>query len=116
MIGLTFSGLTSANARRRREWHRENSEPWSLVDWSNELAGEVGEACNVVKKIRRIETNVGRRGPRTRDELVEHLMQELADVVICADLVALELGCNLGKAVRDKFNATSLKHGLETRL
>ena len=41
---------------------------------------------------------------------------ELADVVICVDLLASALGGDLGEAVRRKFNATSEKNGLLTRL
>jgi hypothetical protein len=37
-------------------------------------------------------------------------------VVICADLVALALGIDLDRVVAAKFNATSEKVGLQTRL
>lgn len=42
------------------------------------------------------------------------MADELADVIIAADLVASELGIDLGQAVADKFNATSRKHGMAT--
>lgn len=111
---LHFGTLRGANATRKAEWHSENTEEWTLLDWSNELAGETGEACNVVKKIRRITTGVARRGPKSEEELLEALKKEVADVVICADLLAMQAGFSLGDAVRDKFNETSAKHRLTT--
>lgn len=77
----------------------------------NELAGEVGEACNVIKKIER--ERLGIAGSR---DTVEHLAEELADVIICADLIAMAEGIDLGVAVARKFNATSAKVGLQTRM
>ena len=29
---------------------------WTLADWSNAIAGETGEMCNLIKKIRRGDT------------------------------------------------------------
>ena len=49
-------------------------------------------------------------------DTVAHLAQELADVVICCDLVAMSEGIDLDAAVADKFNETSAKVGLPTRL
>jgi hypothetical protein len=39
---------------------------------------------------------------------------EMGDVLVALDLLAREMGINLGDAVRDKFNATSEKYGLRT--
>lgn len=76
-----------------------------------ELAGECGEACNVAKKLARHEMGwVG------GDKDVSKLADELADVVICADLAAQRAGIDLAAAVRQKFNATSEKHGFPERL
>jgi NTP pyrophosphatase (non-canonical NTP hydrolase) len=106
---LNLKDIRVANAARQEEW-----DPESKVDMlyrSNELAGETGEACNVVKKLAR--EALGIRGSRAT---IQDLAEELADVIICADLVAMEAGIDLGKAVRDKFNATSEKVGLKTKL
>ena len=107
--GLTFDGLRQANLTRQSEWDRDGKIDLSYR--GNELAGEVGEACNVIKKLER--ERLGIRGSR---DTVEHAMDELADVVICVDLLASALGGDLGEAVRRKFNATSEKNGLLTRL
>lgn len=109
---LTFDGFRQAQLERQKEW--DPSDVITLEFRGNELAGEVGEACNVVKKIAR--SRLGLRGGKTLEELREHLAQELADVVICADLIAMQAGIDLGNAVADKFNATSEKYGLSKRI
>lgn len=105
-----FSTLREANVHRQSLWDSGNQI--TLAYRGNEMAGEVGEACNVIKKIER--ERLGIRGSRAT---LEQLAEELADVVICADLIAMGEGIDLlGKAVPDKFNATSEKVGLPTRL
>jgi NTP pyrophosphatase (non-canonical NTP hydrolase) len=106
----SFNDLRSANVARQKEWDKDNKI--TLAYRGNELAGEVGEACNVIKKIDR--ERIGLPGSRaSRQQLAE----ELADVVICADLIAMDEGIDLfGEAVPAKFNTTSEKVGLVTRL
>src|SRR5262245_28521605 len=100
--------LRSANAARQKEWDKNNNI--SLSYRGNEMAGEVGEACNVIKKLER--ERLGIRGSRAS---VEQLAEELADVVICADLIAMAEGIDLDAAVARKFNKTSENVGLTTR-
>jgi len=88
-------------------------EDVSLLFRGVELGGEAGEALNVIKKLER--ERLGWRGSRATPE---QLAEELADVVICADLIAMQpdLGIDLGAAVVAKFNATSEARGLKTRI
>lgn len=104
-----YTDLRSANRARQREWDAGNQ--LSLAYRGNELAGEVGEACNVIKKLER--ERLGILGSRAT---VGELADELADVLICADLIAMHYGIDLEAAVARKFNATSEKVGLQTRL
>jgi NTP pyrophosphatase (non-canonical NTP hydrolase) len=104
-----FTTLREANIHRQGLWDAGNQI--DLAYRGNELAGEVGEACNVIKKIAR--ERLGIRGSRAA---LSQLAEELADVVICADLIAMAEGINLEEAVSAKFNATSEKVGLPTRL
>lgn len=104
-----FATLREANLARQKEW--DPSDKITLSYRGNELAGEVGEACNVLKKIER--ERLGIAGSR---DTVEHLAEELADVIICVDLLATAVGIDIDAAVRAKFNATSEKVGLRTRL
>lgn len=106
---VEFSSLREANVARQKEWDAGNQI--SLSYRATELAGEVGEACNIVKKLER--ERLGIRGSR---DTVEHLAEELADVLICADLIAMHEGIDLEAALVAKFNATSEKVGLTTRL
>jgi NTP pyrophosphatase (non-canonical NTP hydrolase) len=106
---VSFSKLRLANKERQQE--RDPSDQITLCYRGNELAGEVGEACNVIKKIER--ERLGIRGSRVS---IEQLAEELADVVICADLIAMSEGIDLDLAIRQKFNATSTKYGLKTKI
>ncbi len=105
----THPTLRSANIARQGEWDQDNQI--SAAYRGNELAGEVGEACNVIKKLER--ERLGILGSRAT---VGELADELADVLICADLIAMHYGIDLEAAVARKFNATSEKVGLRTRL
>jgi len=101
--------LREANIHREKEW--DPSALITLAYRGNELGGEAGEAQNVIKKLER--ERLGIRGTRAT---IEQLAEELADVVICADLIAMHMGINLNQAVRNKFNATSEKYNLSTRM
>lgn len=109
MGGVCLDDLRAANVARQMEWCPEQIPDLSFR--GNELAGETGEACNVIKKLER-----ERHGWRGSRGSVAHLAEELADVVITADLVAIQAGIDLGAAVVAKFDATSEKNGLATRL
>lgn len=104
-----FKKLREANQARQREWDPDNKVTLSFR--AAELAGEAGEACNVAKKIER--ERMGMRGSRaTLDDLAD----ELADVIISTDTMAMDLGIDLEAAVERKFNGTSAKHGFATRI
>lgn len=107
---ISFESLREANITRNIEWDI-GTEKVSLAFRGNELAGEVGEACNILKKLER--ERIGIRGSRATPE---QLAEELADVIICVDLIAMQLGIDLGNAVSDKFNLTSIKYNLSTLL
>lgn len=104
-----FTTLRAANVARQAEWDSGNQI--TLAYRGNELAGEVGEACNIIKKIER--ERMGIAGSRAT---IGQLAEELADVVICTDLIAMQAGIDLQAAAVAKFNATSEKVGLRTRL
>lgn len=117
MRALDLATLRVANNIRAHEWRARDGvgSTWTGADWGNEMGGACGEAQNVIKKLRRLET--GYKGPSpSRMELLYHLGQELGDVVICADLVAIHYGIDLAWATIDKFNLTSIKQNLETKL
>ena len=103
-MSLTFEELREKNvARCEQVFH--TLENWSLTDWATALAGEVGEACNLIKKRRRGET-----------VNTEDIVDELADTVIYADLLAARLGVSLAEAVRRKFNEVSDRRNSDIRM
>lgn len=90
MINLRFSRLRAANLARQRQYPPYD---WNLEDWLIATGGEVGEALNVVKKLRREECGLP-GNTRTRAELRADLGDELADAAIYLDLLmsAAKLG------------------------
>lgn len=107
--GPSLQELRIANYTRQQLWDTKNE--LTLAFRGNELAGEVGEACNIIKKLER--ERLGIRGSRaTKEELAD----ELADVIICVDLICMHLNISLAQAVKDKFNMTSDKMGFEVKL
>jgi NTP pyrophosphatase (non-canonical NTP hydrolase) len=75
-----------------------------------ELAGEAGEAWNTIKKLER--ETMGIVGSRST---LDALAEELADMVIAVDLVAM-IGVDLEAAIARKFKATSEKLNMRTKL
>lgn len=104
-----MKNLRIANAARQAEWDPQNKI--TLTFTAIELAGECGEAMNVIKKLER--ERLGLEGSR---DSKEHLAEELADIVITADLVALRAGIDLDAAIKTKFNSVSAKRSFKTRL
>lgn len=113
---LTFFELKRMNfIRCETAFHKVNS--WSPTDWACAMAGEMGEACNVVKKIRRLdEADKTKDTPELRRELVQKVGDELADVIIYADLLATRLGVDLEDHVVKKFNEVSDRRGCNIKL
>lgn len=103
-MSLNFQELREANVRRCEDVFHVLGE-WSLSDWGCAMAGEVGEACNLIKKQRRGE-----------DINLDDIAEEIADVIIYADLLMARMGRDLGEAVRAKFNKVSQRRGSGIRL
>lgn len=103
-MSLSFEALRKANVSRQHSVPKFRHS-WSIAEWMNAVAGEVGEACNIAKKM-----------IRGDDVTIEQLAHELADVVIYADLVLAQRGVSLGDAVREKFNIVSIRRNTHERL
>lgn len=104
---MEINELSKANKERCEEvFHSINS--WSPADWACALAGEVGECCNIVKKLKRLETNTNTsKDPQTKSEAIKLIGKEIADTIIYADLLATRLGLNLEIEIKNKFNEVS---------
>ena len=108
--------LRARNVERAKLWRDGNDERTvtELLFRSNELCGEAGEAANFVKKLAR--TMLHMKGGLEYNEALLSISKELADVVICVDRVAEFFDINLEEAIVQKFNETSDKHNLPTKL
>jgi NTP pyrophosphatase (non-canonical NTP hydrolase) len=116
---MKFADLEQANRLRLPQFKNRKGQPahteanghdWSIAEWTNAMAGEAGEACNIAKKII--------RGDYEGDEElgVRLLLEEIADVVIYADLCCQRVGGNMEHAVWQKFNEVSLRVGSDVVL
>jgi len=113
---MNFEQLTVANSNRcHQSFHP--IDHWSPSDWGCAMAGECGEACNKIKKLRRLEgTYYSRENEKDDTELTNEIMDEVADMVMYADLLATRLERNLEDAIRQKFNRTSDQVGSTIKL
>lgn len=116
MNTLAFDELRHVNKHRCAQvFHPINA--WSPTDWACAMAGEAGEVCNAVKKLRRLAdgTNTA-KDPQTEEACKKAIASEIADTVIYLDLLAARLGIDLGQAVCDKFNEVSDLRGSTFKL
>ena len=119
---LTFEELRNANIARAGRWHPGGLGDWSIADWAVALLGEAGEACNAIKKLRRVEDGIANlsataeRQLSTKEDARAAIAEELADTQIYLDLLAARLDIDLEAVVREKFNKVSVRYGFPERL
>jgi NTP pyrophosphatase (non-canonical NTP hydrolase) len=109
---LSFNDLRGANTARLPQFKNCHGEPahsqpdgsdWSPAQWLQAVTGELGEYANLRKKFE--------RGDISFDEFKQKASHELADVVTYLDILAMQLGIDLGEAVKEKFNIVSERVG-----
>jgi NTP pyrophosphatase (non-canonical NTP hydrolase) len=111
---LTIKEFSKANLQRctSPNGFAHELESWHPSQWTNALAGEAGEACNLTKKMLRHDLQL-RGNVKIVDTDYESLrlraMKELADVIIYADLAIQALGGNTEHILRRVFNAKSVE-------
>lgn len=115
-LDLTFGDLRGRNVARCLRWHPGGIESWSRADWMQAALGELGEAANISKKLKRDEDGLVGNSDEDAALLRGRLADELADTVIYLDLLAAREGIDLAEAIRAKFNRTSAKNGFPERL
>lgn len=113
LLGLSFDQLREANSARskvfkNRKGEESNSTGFSPAQWLQCVVGEVGEYANFRKKFE--------HGDIDADEFKIEATKELADIAIYLDLLANNLGIDLGEAIRVKFNAVSERIGVDITL
>lgn len=114
---LSFTALRVANTQRlplfkNKHGQLAHSKPdgsdWSPAQWLQAVTGELGEYANLRKKFE--------RGDVDAETFKIEAGKELADVTIYLDILAKQLGVDLGEAVRSKFNEVSKRVGCEVFL
>lgn len=112
----TFETVSRVNHERALVWHPGGLEEWSPAEWGNAAAGEMGELCNVLKKILRVDGGIQQANGKSREELLRMAAQEIGDTFLYLDLIARRLGLDTYACVRDTFNRVSEREGFEHRL
>ena len=108
-MSISFDNLRRANDKRQQEW--PGNDKADLAFRMIEVSGEAGELAEAVKKHLRYE-----RGIKGTTLDIDDIADEMGDLVVSLDLLAAEMGINLGDAVMNKFNRTSRKYEMNTRL
>ena len=111
---MTFREFQKINTERSNEWLHDINR-WSLSDWAVAMAGECGEACNVIKKLNRKRDSIKEKDP-SYFLLRQQLAEEIADTVTYAFILAARCGFDMEDIVTKKFNAVSEKHGFSQQL
>jgi len=106
-MDLTFKRVSLANKLRcSKIWGGNHLNEWNEMSWGSCLAGEVGEALNLIKK----------KYGRKENIPLKDIAMELADTFMYLDLLATKCGIDLEKAIIQKFNKVSRKHKCNIKL
>lgn len=109
---LDLSRFRELNVDRARNGFRcYDNQP--ITYWTTALAGEVGELCNMIKKMQRVEKGGvdGGSSYTAKDISKEMLQEEIGGIAIYLDLLASLLDIDLGEAMIHTFNSKSEKMG-----
>lgn len=102
---MKFEEFSTANKDRCVLDFKRNHGDWSFADWMCAITGEIGEAANLIKKLK-----------RGKDIDKREIGFELADAITYIDLLMQELGLDTGDMLREKFNVVSNRIGSEIKL
>lgn len=109
---LDLAAFRPLNVERAREGFKcYDNQP--LTYWTTALAGEVGELCNMIKKMQRVERGGvdGGSSYTAKDISKEMLREEIGGIAIYLDLLASLLDISLEEAIVHTFNSKSEKYG-----
>jgi NTP pyrophosphatase (non-canonical NTP hydrolase) len=111
---LDLAAFRPLNVQRATEGFKcYDNQP--LTYWTTALAGEVGELCNMIKKMQRVERGGvdGGSSYTAKDINKEMLKEEIGGIAIYLDLLASLLDIDLEEAVIDTFNSKSRKYSFK---
>ncbi len=111
---LDLAAFRSLNTQRAIGGFKTyDNQPLSY--WTTALAGEVGELCNMIKKMQRVQLGGidGGSSYTAKDITKEMLQEEIGGIAIYLDLLASLLGISLEEAIIKTFNDKSEKYGFQ---
>jgi NTP pyrophosphatase (non-canonical NTP hydrolase) len=109
---LDLQKFREINVERAKEGFRcYDNQP--ITYWTTALAGEVGELCNMIKKMQRVAVGGidGGSSYSAKDITPEKLREEIGGIAIYLDLLASLLGISLEEAIMETFDAKSRQLG-----
>ena len=114
---LTFDAFLKANIERCNAGFGHKLEDWSLLEWGGACAGEIGEACNKAKKLKRFDTGIKSNKPgENQKALLDAMGKEIADAVVYAFLWFAAAGLDPAEYVRKVFNDKSDEIGSDIKI
>jgi NTP pyrophosphatase (non-canonical NTP hydrolase) len=114
---LDLAAFRPINVQRATEGFKcYDNQP--LTYWTTALAGEVGELCNMIKKMPRVERGGvdGGSSYTAKDITKERHIEEIGGIAIYLDLLASLLDISLEEAIVDTFNSKSEKYGFREKI
>ena len=112
----TFQYVSIQSKDRSMYWHKTGLEEWSPQDWGCAMAGEAGELCNILKKMRRVSDGIHSENNEEMIVLKEAAAQEIGDTFLYLDLLCQRLDLDMYCCIRDTFNRVSEREGFPHRL
>lgn len=114
---LTFLDFQRKNEKRCVEGFNHKLSDWSFMEWGSATAGEVGEANNVAKKLKRIDQNIkGNKAGETTEVLKDKMAKEIADGIIYSFLWLSAAGYDVEEVMREVFNSKSDEIGSDIKV
>lgn len=116
---MRIDEFQAVNANRGRRWHHGDLSQWSLLEWCGAMAGEAGEACNVAKKLRRLDLALPNKEAgltnADADALKQKLADEIGDTLIYGLLILSDLGVDASAVIARVFDRKSVEYGFPER-
>lgn len=123
MNKLSFETFQIANRTRSKRFFEPASvDSWSPADTVVGMIGELGEACNVMKKLKRAQLGMvnknkeGRQVDALTDEVRHKLMEEFAGAMLYFDQLAEHFGIDWQEAIEYTYNSKSEELGFPERI
>lgn len=116
-MSLNLQTLRTTNVDRAiNGFNCYNNQP--ITYWTTALAGEVGELCNMIKKLQRVEKGGIDSGSSYKASDIDKnmLKEEIGGIAIYLDLLASLLDVDLEDAICTTFNKKSEQLNFSQRI